>query len=77
MTAITCSRCQKQTETMPRLPFPGELGVKVQHQVCAACWKEWLSAQVNIINENRLTMINAEHRKTLTLQMKEFLSLED
>jgi Fe-S cluster biosynthesis and repair protein YggX len=75
MEPITCSRCKKTTERMPALPFPGDLGARVQAHVCAPCWKEWLSLQVNIINENRYVMTNAEHRAILTRQMLEFLEL--
>ena len=75
MNSINCSRCKKTTEMMPALPFPGDLGARVQTCVCAPCWKEWLSLQVNIINENRYVMVNAEHRAILTKQMLEFLEL--
>jgi Fe-S cluster biosynthesis and repair protein YggX len=58
-------------------PFPGELGETVRRQVCAPCWKEWLGAQVNIINEHRLSMLKPEHRSMLTAQMRAYLSLPD
>ena len=77
MSDFTCTRCHKITESMPQPPFPGAAGARVQEQVCAPCWKEWLGAQVNIINEHRLTMINAEHRARLNREMKEFLNLSD
>ncbi len=77
MTEITCSHCHQATAPMPRQPFPGELGQTVHEQVCGTCWKEWLGAQVNIINEYKLSMVDPEHRAALTKQMKEFLDLKD
>ena len=76
MQEITCSRCNRNTAPMPRVPFPGELGQKVHQQVCDVCWKEWLGAQVNMINEYRLSMVDPEHRAALTEQMKQFLQLD-
>ena len=76
MSQITCSRCKQSVDPMPGLPFPGEMGERVQRNVCATCWREWLQAQVNLINEQRLTMVNADHRAMLTAQMKIFLGLE-
>jgi Fe-S cluster biosynthesis and repair protein YggX len=77
MPEITCSKCGKATEAMPRLPFPGELALRIQQQVCPPCWKEWLGAQVNMINEYKLSMVDPEHRAALTKQMKTFLNLKD
>ena len=77
MTEITCSRCNQTTAPMTRQPFPGEVGQKVHGQVCATCWKEWLGAQVNIINEYKLIMVDPEQRAALTKQMTEFLELKD
>ena len=76
MNEITCSRCGQTTAPMPRIPFPGELGQTVHQQVCAVCWKEWLGAQVNMINEYKLSMVDPEHRAALTEQMKQFLELK-
>ena len=55
--------------------FAGDLGKVVYGQVCAVCWKEWLGAQVNMINEYKLSMIDPDHRAALTKQMIQFLSL--
>ena len=72
---ITCSRCAKSVEAMPRPPFPGPLAVEIQNRVCAACWKEWLGAQVNLINEYKLSTIDPSHREALNTQMRTFLNL--
>ena len=76
MSPLTCSRCGKTAEPMPRPPFPGDLAVEIQRKICAPCWREWLQAQVNLINENRFVMTDPRHRKILNTHMRAFLSLD-
>ena len=75
MSQFTCSRCQESTTPMPQPPFPGDLARLVHENVCAACWKAWLQAQVNLINEHRYVMTNPDHRGKLNAEMRAFLSL--
>ena len=77
MTGFTCTRCKESTQPMPAPPFPGGLAKVVHENICAPCWKAWLQAQVNLINEHRFVMTNPEHRAHLNGQMKEFLSLPE
>ncbi len=77
MSEITCSRCGEARPPMQRLPFPGEMGAEVHRLVCGPCWKAWLSAQVNLINEHRYVMTNPDHRAILNRQMREFLGLAE
>jgi Fe-S cluster biosynthesis and repair protein YggX len=72
---ITCSRCSQASEAMAQPPMPTALGAEVQKQVCLACWREWLSAQVMLINEYRLNLIDPDARKALEGQMRTFLKL--
>jgi Fe-S cluster biosynthesis and repair protein YggX len=72
---ITCSRCGQATEAMAQPPMPTALGTEVQQRVCPACWREWLRAQVMVINEYRLNLIDPEARKALEGQMRTFLNL--
>lgn len=77
MTQITCSRCRENKDLMPEPPFPGDLALIVQRHVCAECWRGWLQAQVNLINENHYVMTDPDHRAQLNKQMRVFLSLPD
>ena len=72
---ITCSRCGRQTEAMDPPPLPTALGQEVQQKVCRACWQEWLRAQVMLINEYRLNLVDAQARRALEEQMRAFLKL--
>lgn len=77
MSEIRCSRCGNTAAALEHPPLPGELGERVARQACAACWREWLGAQVMLINEHRLSGANPEHVDFLMGQMKVFLKLPD
>jgi Fe-S cluster biosynthesis and repair protein YggX len=72
---ITCSRGGQAVEAMAQPPMPTALGNEVQQRVCPACWREWLRAQVMLINEYRLNLIDPEARKALEGQLRTFLNL--
>jgi Fe-S cluster biosynthesis and repair protein YggX len=74
--AITCSRCGREQEALPRAPLPGPLGAEVQERVCSGCWQEWLRAQVTLINEHRLNLLDPAVRQALAKQMRTFLKLD-
>ena len=77
MADVTCSRCGSTAEGLPRAPLPGEVGQQVHEQSCAACWKEWMAAQVILINENSLTPAKPEHYEFLVGHMKTFLTIRE
>ena len=76
MTEVDCVRCGNTASGLTKSPIPGELGIKVLNQVCEVCWKEWLAAQVILINEKGLTGADPEHVEYLMQQMQTFLNLQ-
>ena len=72
---MTCSRCGQTAEPMPQPPFPTPLGEVIHRHVCRACWQEWLRAQVMLINEYRLNLVDPQARRLLEEQMRAFLKL--
>ena len=76
MAQLTCSRCGASSEPMESPPLPGEVGELVLARSCPQCWKEWLGAQVMLINEYRLSPVNPEHYEFLVKEMKNFLKLQ-
>jgi Fe-S cluster biosynthesis and repair protein YggX len=67
--------CQLLGEELPGLPFqtyPGELGKRIFENFSAKAWQDWLNHQTMLINENRLSPINPEHRKFLEGEMEKF-----
>src|SRR5689334_22401231 len=53
---IVCTRCNRVMPKMQRAPFRNELGQKIQNQICAECWREWIGMGTKVINELRLPM---------------------
>ena len=45
-----------------RAPWPGEAGKRVFTTVGKPAWQRWLAHQTMLINENRLSPLNPEHR---------------
>jgi len=77
MSDVHCSRCGNTAPGLERPPMPGEPGERVARQVCAGCWRQWLAAQVILINENRLSAADPDHFDYLMGQMEVFLNLRD
>jgi Fe-S cluster biosynthesis and repair protein YggX len=74
---ITCTRCQQQSDPPPphRVPFAGAAKERVLTGICGACWKEWETMEVKVINEYRLSFMDPQHRAQLQKVCFEFLNL--
>jgi Fe-S cluster biosynthesis and repair protein YggX len=51
-------------------PVPGDLGKRIFESVSKEAWQQWVRMQTMIINENRLNLADAAHRKYLAEQME-------
>ncbi|MEO5596264.1 MAG: oxidative damage protection protein [Lysobacteraceae bacterium] len=70
---VFCEREQRETEGLDFAPWPGALGQRVFAQIGKSAWAAWLAHQTMLINENRLSPLNPEHRAMLEAQMQQFL----
>jgi len=70
---IFCVYLQRDAERLPRQPWPGELGQRIYQQISKSAWQEWLAHQTMLINENRLSPLEPEHRLFLEKEMEKFL----
>lgn len=70
---IFCVKLQKTAEGLVRPPFPGELGEKIYQNISQEAWKLWQGQQTILINENRLSLVNAKDRDFLKAEMNRFL----
>jgi len=70
---VQCVKLKKEAEGLERPPYPGELGQKIYDNVSKEAWQAWVGQQTILMNENRLTPIDPEHRKFLEEKMQEFL----
>jgi len=69
---VNCIKLNKEAEGLDKSPYPGELGQKIFDSVSKEAWQLWLKQQTMLMNENRLSPINPEHRKFLEDEMEKF-----
>jgi len=74
---VRCSRCGESKAALAAAPFGSDLGRRIQSAVCASCWGEWQAAQLNVINEHRISLRDQAGQDALVRHMKEFLKLAD
>ena len=72
---IYCKKSKKESESLDKPPFPGELGQQIYNNISKEAWKEWFDLQTKMINEYRLDMHNDAARDFLKEEMKKFLNL--
>jgi len=70
---VDCIKMGEKLEGLDFAPFPGELGQKVYDSVSKEAWKQWLAQQTILINEYRLSSLDAKARTFLQEEMQKFL----
>ncbi|WP_343192572.1 oxidative damage protection protein [Buchnera aphidicola (Taiwanaphis decaspermi)] len=73
---IFCHFLKKKSEGLQEKTYPGKLGIYIYKHISKKAWFLWLSRQTIIINEKNIDTRNDEHKKTLEIQMKEFLKIK-
>jgi len=74
MAVVSCARCGNTRESAGRV-LPGAIGDQIEAGSCAECWKEWLAAQIRVINHYGLRPVVKEDREKLYGFTREFLNL--
>lgn len=69
---VNCVKLGHEAEGLPAPPYPGELGKRVYREVSKEAWGGWLRHQTMLINEYRLTPIEAKDRKFLEQEMEKY-----
>jgi Fe-S cluster biosynthesis and repair protein YggX len=75
MAIVTCSRCGRTTEGLPRAPLSGQLGQDILAHACPSCWTEWRQESVNVINHTGIQPVDPAGRQQLYGYLREFLKL--
>ncbi len=70
---VHCSKLLRDAEGLIRAPYPGPLGQRIFENISQEAWKEWLTHQTMLINENRLSPLDAKTRSFLAAEMEKFL----
>ena len=72
MKKIMCKKLNKECEALDYLPYPGELGKRIQENISREGWEQWVSHQTMLINEMRLTPVDPKGKKILEEEMEKF-----
>src|SRR5690606_41853878 len=59
---VFCEYQQRDAEGLDFVPWPGELGKRVFAHIGKPGWAAWLAHQTMLINENRLSPLDPQHR---------------
>ena len=70
---VYCEFEKRDAEGLDFAPWPGEAGQRVFAHIGKPAWAKWLAHQTMLINENRLSPLNPQHRNYLQEQMVRFL----
>jgi Fe-S cluster biosynthesis and repair protein YggX len=69
---VNCVKLGCEAEGLDFPPYPGELGKRIFASVSREAWQQWVRMQTMIINENRLNLADADHRKYLAEQVENY-----
>jgi len=77
-------RCQRpgcmagrHAHQLPKAPMSDELGERIQKEVCADCWSDWLkNYSIKVINELRLDLSTERGQEEYDRYMREYLGLD-
>ncbi len=67
---VKCIKLGREAEGLDMQPYPGALGVRIFENVSKEAWQQWIKLQTMIINENRLNLVDPQHRKYLAEQVE-------
>lgn len=67
---VHCVKLGREAEGLAFPPVPGELGKRIFENVSKEAWTGWTRHQTMLINENRLSLADPQHRKYLTEQVQ-------
>ena len=70
---VFCEYLKQDEEGLDFQLYPGELGKRIFNSISKQAWGEWIKKQTRLVNEKKLNMMNAEHRKLLEEEMVNFL----
>ena len=70
---VFCEYLKQDAEGLDFQLYPGELGKRIFNSISKQAWGELIKKHTVLVNEKKLNMMNAEHRKLLEEEMVNFL----
>ena len=69
---VHCQLLDQELDALAFQTYPGELGKRIFENISQQAWQQWLALQTMLINENRLSPLNPEHRAFLETEMEKY-----
>ncbi len=69
---VHCQLLDQELDALAFQTYPGELGKRIFENISQQAWQQWLTLQTMLINENRLSPINPQHRAYLETEMEKY-----
>ena len=69
---VQCIYLKREAPGLDFPPYPGELGRRIYDQVSKEAFDIWKKHQTMLVNENRLSLADAQARQYLARQMEQF-----
>ena len=69
---VHCQALNEELDALAFQPYPGELGKRIFENISQQAWQKWMAHQTMLINENRLSPLNPDHRKYLETEMEKY-----
>ncbi len=69
---VHCQLLDQDLDALTFQTYPGELGKRIFEHISQQAWQQWLALQTMLINENRLSPMNPEHRAYLEAEMEKY-----
>jgi Fe-S cluster biosynthesis and repair protein YggX len=70
---VNCVKLGIEAEGLDDAPFPGAKGLEIFENISKQAWKDWLSKQTMLINENKLASFDPKAREFLANERTKFL----
>lgn len=70
---VICQHFNKEDDGLDFQFYPGDIGKRIFDNIGKEAWGIWQKKQTMLINEHKLSMMNAEDRKFLEKAMLAFL----
>ena len=69
---VHCQLLDQELDALAFQTYPGELGKRLFENISQQAWQQWMTLQTMLINENRLSPLNPEHRAYLETEMEKY-----
>ena len=70
---VFCEYLKQDADGLDFQLYPGDIGTRIFNNISKQAWAEWQKKQVMLINEHKLSMLNADDRQLLENAMVGFL----